>query len=203
MRFVTVNPLRDTAAVASVIQIYQQAFGEAPWNEGWRCNECNNVVPLNPTPSTCTKCGKGPMSEYWPYEKVLADFQSEMRRPNALCVQVTADDSTPVAFAWGYEVQGGDEELDAHLDAPNLHAQLSGTFFYLDELAVHPHHQRRGVGKQLAKEVLTQQRNERILLRTLEDSQMHRLVLSLGGSKILSISRGRVILKLARTPHHQ
>jgi GNAT superfamily N-acetyltransferase len=197
MQISKINPNRDTEEVNEIIKIYQEAFGSTPWNEGWKCSQCGNVLPLYPIPTCCQKCRAESMVQYWPYEQVLADFKEEMGMPRSLCL-VATEQKQIIAFAWGYEISGHDPSTSKHLDAPNLHNLLNGDFFYLDDIAVRPDRQQDGIGKKLVKEIFEKQDNKRMLLRTLRDSQMSQLILRLGGQSILPISRERVIMTLAR-----
>lgn len=207
MRISTIDPSSDTKAVEDVIKIYQEAFGNEPWNEGWKCSKCEHVMPLTPQPSHCTKCDSNAVAQYWPHDTVLADFRKEMMRPNAVCLVATVMRKI-VGFAWGYSLGIHDKslaEVEMHLDAPglfpkedpyrNLHCD---SYFYLDEVAVHPDHQQDGTGKALVREIWGNHCD--MLLRTLRDSHMFFLAQRFGGEVVRSISRDRVIM-LIRKKH--
>lgn len=189
-----------------IVRVYQQAFGGDPWNEGYKCQnkDCDGVFPLSIGVVDCPTCAAGlktsKLVEYWPKEQVCADFNAEMAKAGAICV-VAADTSSMRCgpdvhgFAWGYDVTTS-TELDNKLEAPGLSDLVSGTFFYLDECAVSPSYQGDGLGKQLVACIFKEQPHSEVLLRTLDNSRMCRLIKHMGGETLLNISRGRVIMKL-------
>lgn len=198
-----INFLSDLNTVRGIVNVYQKSFGDEPWNEGYRCSLCETSFPLSFVAKRCPCCAsKGEVSllvEYWPKEKIFSDFYSEMNKPGSICVvrhgPMSRCGCEVIAFAWGYDITI-DSESEKHLDAPSLGKLVSGTFFYLDECAVAPEFQGQGLGKLLVKEIFSEQPREQILLRTMNNSRMHKLILHLGGEVIMQISRDRVIMKL-------
>ena len=67
-------------------------------------------------------------------------------------------------------------------------------FFYLDETAVMPSHQGRGVGRALLQGIF--QERKRVLLRTLNNSSMCSLAKKFGGEIVQYIDRERVIMTI-------
>ncbi|MFA6521817.1 MAG: GNAT family N-acetyltransferase, partial [Candidatus Gracilibacteria bacterium] len=177
MKIIKINPFEQPQMVGAIASVYQQSFGGEPWNEGYLCPLCESVFASTPTLSTCPKCTEQSLSvlvvEYWPISKVVSDFYREMKNPNPICTVAQSDDGV-IGFAWGYQVSAG-SDLDKYLDAPDLRQSLRGDFFYLDECALTPFHQGRGVGKLLVKQIFREQKQGRILLRTMNDSRMYNL----------------------------
>lgn len=138
-----------------------------------------------------------PWFESWEMETIISDFKSEMRRPGALCVVARVVEDRIIGFAWGYEVSPS-SELDQHLDAPGVHCQLQGPYFYLDECAVTPALHGQGIGKQLVSAIFAEQQHKEVLLRTKDGSPMFHLITKIGGQVIQDISHARVIMKVAR-----
>lgn len=192
-----INPLRDVDAVENIASIYREAFGNDPWNEGYVCPICETVFPLSYRDATCSLCAQKSfnvlVAEYWPISKVVSDFYHEMRKPDPVCVVLR--DEVIIGFAWGYTVQI-DRDLGVHLEAPGLHERIDGTFFYLDECAIAPPYQMRGLGKMLIQRIHQEQRVGRMLLRTLNNSRMCTLVTHIGGAIVQNISRERVVMTL-------
>ena len=184
--------------VKKIASVYQQSFGGEPWNEGYLCPLCESVFARTPVLNTCPKCAEQFMKilvvEYWPMNKVILDFYHEMKKPNPICL-VAQSDSKVVGFAWGYQISAH-QDLDSHLDAPDLHRLLHGDFFYLDECALTPHYQGRGIGKLLVNQIFHEQREGRVLLRTMNESRMCNLIKNMGGEVVQHISRNRVIMQL-------
>ncbi|MCX6797964.1 MAG: GNAT family N-acetyltransferase [Candidatus Falkowbacteria bacterium] len=198
MKIEKIDPFRQVELVGAIILAYQQTFGQAPWNEGYKCPICNLTLSLNERQTCCPDClNKGKsvlMVKYWPTSKVLSDFYQEMSKPDSLCLVAKGDEEI-LGFSWGYQISIN-PEIDAHLEAPGLHKLVSGNYFYLDEVAVLPQYQGKGIGRNLIKQLFENQPYKRIILRTLKESQMSNLIISMAGEIILPISRDRVIMSV-------
>lgn len=201
MKIQEIKPFQQPELISGIVSVYQKAFGSSPWDEGYRCPICNLVLPLSSTDRFCPRCLKSDKSvllvEYWPANRIISDFYQEMSRPDSLCLIVGQPEEKIIGFAWGYQITI-DEQTDEHLEAPGLHDLISGPFFYLDEVAMLPKEQGRGVGKNLLNEIFQRQPHPRIILRTLDNSQMSNLITKMGGRVIMPISRERVIMSLDR-----
>ncbi len=200
MEIIKIDPFDQPSVVEAIASVYQQSFGGEPWNEGYLCPICGGVFASTPILKICPRCIEESrnvlVTEYWPMNKIISDFYREMRKPNAICVVAPSDsDTTIVGFAWGYRVSAN-VDLDDHLEAPGLHQSLHGDFFYLDECALTPSHQGRGVGKLLVNQIFHEQQHGRVLLRTMDSSRMCNLIKNMGGKIIQNISRSRVIMQL-------
>jgi ribosomal protein S18 acetylase RimI-like enzyme len=134
--------------------------------------------------------------EYWPTSKVISDFYREMKKPEALCLVAKNDDGKVVGFIWGYKIVVGDH-IDDYLEAPGLSRLVSGEFFYLDDAAVLPEYQRKGIGKNLIAHMLQMRPRKNILARTLDQSQMFRILTDFNGKTVLRITRNRVIMAIS------
>ncbi|MCR4260829.1 MAG: GNAT family N-acetyltransferase [Candidatus Colwellbacteria bacterium] len=190
------NLFSHSEVIEGIVNIYQQAFGGDPWNEGYVCPVCEGVFALKDGIEKCPTCAEKSRSvllvEYWPKSKVISDYYREMMKMGSLCI-IAGEGDVPFGFAWGYKVTTS-PELDQALDAPGLHTIIEGNFFYLDECAVIPSHQGKGIGKLLMHRVVLAR--PRVLLRTMDGSKMYRLVLHMGGKMVQHISRGRVIMSI-------
>lgn len=199
MNIQEINPYNQPETVIAIVSLYQKVFGSPPWNEGYLCPVCNATFGLsNESSGTCSECrrlGKlVPLAEYWPSAKVITDYYSEMQKENSICI-VAKDDNNILGFAWGYAIEAN-IHIDSCLGAPGIHEFIEQPFFYIDEVAVHHHHQRKGIGRQLVREIIDRQTKEVVILRTLKNSQMQHLVISLGGSIIRQIANNRIIMKI-------
>lgn len=200
MYITRVNPLTDPEAVQGIVSVYRASFGGAPWNEGHRCPVCEKVFALTPDLEVCPSCAERAMTvllvDYWPASTVISDLYREMGRSDPICMVARADGGEVIGVAWGYKVSVN-HELSDHLDAPGIHEALRPEdFFYLDECALTPSHQGKGLGKLLVHRIFQEQRHGQALLRTLMDSRMYKLITNMGGRTIQEISRGRVIMKV-------
>ncbi len=194
MEFIKINPFKQPETVKAIALVYQQAFGDEPWNEGYLCPVCKKVFPRTTSIEICSSCNVL-VIEYWPISKIIQDFYHEMMKPGSVCVIVQSYEKV-IGFAWGYRVSVS-LDLDKHLNAPNLHHQLlDGDFFYLDECALVPAYQGKGIGKLLVSCILREQKQKEILLRTMGDSRMENIIKNRGGEIVQRISRGRIIMKL-------
>lgn len=198
IKIIRINPFEQPATVKAIALVYQQSFGGKPWNEGYLCPLCESVFARPSTFKTCPTCAEKSESilivEYWPMSKIISDFYHEMKRKDSICV-IARLDKKIIGFAWGHQISA-DQNLDNHLDAPELHRSLRGDFFYLDECALAPSHQGRGVGRLLVNQIFHEQQQGRVLLRTMNNSQMCNLIKNMGGKIIQHISRDRIIMQL-------
>lgn len=138
--------------------------------------------------------GEAPWNETWLIATVLKDFYCEMKKPGSVCL-IACEGDKIIGFAWGYDMTSSIES-DYHLQANGLNTICPQTFFYLDEVAVSSEFQSRGIGKKLVAEIIREQGNKAILLRTLSGSQMHALTASMGGKVIMPVSKNRIIVQL-------
>lgn len=198
MNIEKINPFEQPEVVKEIVSVYREVFGGPPWNEGYRCPVCGKIVSLNKKIDLCSSCQrqgkKVLMVEYWPENRVLVDFYGEMLKPASLCL-VAKEKEAVVGFIWGYEI-GVNEKLDVYLEAPGLSKIISGNFFYLDDVAVLPEYQNRGIGGKLVSELCRNQSYKKILLRTLADCPMFKLIIHRRGKVVLPISRNRVIMSV-------
>lgn len=184
--------------INDIARAYQQTFAGYPWFEGYKCPVCGKGFHLSHTEKTCAMCSTTEkqvlLVDYWPSSTIVSDFNKEMAKPGAICVVANVNEEI-IGFTWGYNVLSN-TDLDSHLDAPSLHQRHNGKYFYLDEVAVVPNYQGKGVGRKLIAKIICMQLQEQILLRTKEDGPMFNLVLKIGGEVIQRISRERVIMKI-------
>lgn len=199
MQITRIEPFKNPEVVAQIVTIYQQSFGNEPWNEGYKCVVCEHVIPLgNCEPELCSACiitgNLIPMVPYWPTEKVMGDFYREMGKRDAVCL-VAKDGEEVIGFAWGYKIEMN-ESTNKNLEAPRLHIMRTGCIPYLDEVAVSPPYRRKGVAELLVRTFCGYQDGQPLLLRTLGDSPMSRLVDKMNGLILLCISQKRVIAEI-------
>lgn len=197
-KFIVVERTCSQEMTEGIARAYQQTFAGYPWFEGHKCPVCKNSFSLTHTERICMKCSTVEKSvflvEYWPINTIISDFNKEMEKSGAICIVMKSEDKI-IAFSWGYEMYSN-TELDVHLDAPGLHKIVSGKSFYLDEVAVVPDYQKKGIGSKLVTKILSEQMNEQVILRTKEEGPMFNLVIKMGGEVIQHISRERVIMKM-------
>ncbi len=199
IQILRIEPLKNPEIVREIVSIYQNSFGNEPWNEGHQCPVCGHTIPLGTTDSSyCSVCtargNRVPMIAYWPLERVLGDFYREMGKRDAVCV-VAREGEKSVGFAWRYKLEMG-KSTDTYLEAPGLHTLREGWFPYLDEVAVSLPYRQRGIGELLVQTIKRSGNGQPLLLRTKNNSPMSRLVEKMCGSILLSISQERIIAEI-------
>jgi GNAT superfamily N-acetyltransferase len=196
-----IEPFSDAKAVRSIVLCYQKAFGGTPWNEGYLCPhpKCGDAFPFSLQSERCPSCAaRGDTTllvEYWPMSRIASDFYREMKKPGALCF-IARDGEVVVGFIWGYRIVV-DKDIDDYLESPGLHHLIAGDFFYIDDVAIVPEYQGRGIGKKLVTHVLRAQPEKKVLARTLDRSTMFHILANLHGEAVLAITRGRVIMAIS------
>ena len=199
MKFSTINAFSQTSMVKAIAKVYQLSFGGEPWNEGYMCPICSKGFPRTLDKKVCDVCVENSreilLIDYWSMNKIITDFYREMSKPDAKCVVVQNVDLV-VGFAWGYRITMN-PEIDKHLDAPNVHTRLNhDDYFYLDECALLPSNQAKGIGKLLVSYIFQQQTQKQVVLRTKNNSRMCSIIKQMGGRVIQHISNDRVIMTL-------
>jgi GNAT superfamily N-acetyltransferase len=200
MDILSIKPFESPDTVREIADVYRKSFGGPPWNEGYLCPACGRTYPLSAKEDLCPACAERSnsilLAEHWPIGRVISDFYHEMTKSDSICV-IARSGGHVIGFAWGYAVLSG-PDLDMHLDAPGLHESLCGRYFYLDECAVAPDFQGKGIGKTLLREILDRRTEDRVILRTKDRSPMFYLTEKEGGRTIRHISDERVIMRLSR-----
>jgi GNAT superfamily N-acetyltransferase len=199
MNLSVIDSFKDMDIVQQIARGYQESFGGDPWHEGFRCPVCAITLALADEAVCCPRCASHGRSvllvEYWPLSKIITDFYTEMCKAGAICV-IAQSENHVIGFAWGYGLLLTEEKA-VELEAPALSKLLSGEFFYLDECAVVPSAQGRGIGSRMIlylQNLLPMGIGARMLLRTKENSWMYRLIAKRGGTIVCRISRDRVMM---------
>ncbi|MFA6376698.1 MAG: GNAT family N-acetyltransferase [Candidatus Paceibacterota bacterium] len=185
--------LNKGKVIDKIALVYKEAFGNDPWNEGYKCPVCGNNFPLSYAAINCPLC-KVPLIEYWPTKKIISDFYQQIAKDESICLIARNEDKI-IGFAWGYKMDA-DGSIDEYLDAPKLHNLINGPLFYIDEVGVSPSCQNNGIGKKLVGAILQERKYGKVMLRTINESRMFDIFTALGGKTILAISRKRVIMLL-------
>ncbi|MEI6191069.1 MAG: GNAT family N-acetyltransferase [bacterium] len=134
-----------------------------------------------------------PWNEVWAIDQIVADFKKEMLKIGAVCY-LAQEQKKIVGFTWGYNIYV-DEKIDVYLDSPGLYDIIGPQkYLYIDEVAVLPEFQNKGIGKSLVTSMCGDNNSLPVLLRTKDNSPAHKMFLGLGGKVVLNISRERVIM---------
>lgn len=190
-----IDPKKEPLAILEIVKAYKLAFASDPWNEGYVCPSCEANFPLTEKAKVCPKCFSAPLVEYWPTAKVVTDFYQEASKPNFICLALSMK-SRIIGFTWGYSIIINKDSAKK-LDAPGLEKLITDKFFYIDEVAIIPSRQGHGLGRKLFESLLKNIKNEKIILRTKNNSIMSNLTKQFGGEIIKKISNKRVIIKLS------
>jgi hypothetical protein len=193
-----VNPFENVGILLQVLDVYIETFGNEPWNEGFECTVCKSLFPLKYEKTFCEKCFQEKnvetiLNPFWTREKVLEDLKKEMSYKGAEFYGVFFGGKV-VGLSWGYLLEISRKNAE-EIQAPGLEEFLKRNFFYIDECAILPEFQNRGIGNTLLKGIISGVKSNSIL-RTLDNSPMCKLVKSLGGEVVMNISMGRVIMKV-------
>lgn len=185
------------SVVTEIAQVYKEAFGGFPWDEGYLCPVCTNSYPLKTWYLICPLCMENGklvnLIEYWPKSQILRDFYREMSKSGSICL--VASDPNVIGLLWGYDMEVGPETCE-YLSAPGIDQKISGSYFYIDECAVRPSHQGLGVGKILFEHIKKDLMGRKGLLRTKKNSRMQKITEAFGGVCVQEISADRVIMTL-------
>ena len=195
MKIKLIDPKNEPLSILKIVRAYKLAFAGDPWNEGYACPSCEANFPLTEKSKICPSCLSAPLVEYWPTAKVASDFYQEAKKPDFVCLALS-EKLKVIGFTWGYSIIINKDSAKK-LDAPGLEKIITGKFFYIDEVAIIPSHQGRGLGKKLFDSLLKNLKNEQIILRTKNNSVMSNLTKKFGGKIIKEISNKRIIMRLS------
>ena len=175
-----------------LVEVYQSAFAEPPWNEFMKCVSCEveySKEEAETPKETCKKCGELlKLTPYWSAKNIRDDLEFALSQPNQI-VLVAKNKNGSTGFTWGYKLPF--EKF------PFLEGKVSEQSVYMDEIAVKGNKRQKGVGTALGREFLVKANEEGILeaiLRTDErNSASMALFRKLGFSSIPDTSeRGKV-----------
>ena len=197
MKIIKIDSFKQPEYVHQIAQVYKDVFEGDPWYQVCKCPVCDQTYPSNS--GLCKNCEADGklinLIEYWPISKIIADLYKQMSKKNSLSF-VAIHNETIVGFSWGHEVSV-DKDLDTYLGAPGLHKYLDKeTHFYLDEIGVITSYQGKGIGKELVNKIFTHQRAKKVILKTLKDSQMYKMIEKMGGKTVLHVPGTQVIMSL-------
>lgn len=160
---VGIRPFTE-ADLASLVQVYQSAFAEPPWNEYRKCAACDipySIEDVANCADACNACGETlDLVEFWSALAVESDLQYALQQPNPL-VLVAEYEKKLVGFSWGYELP---KEKFCFLEG-----KISQRANYMDEIAVAAPARIRGVGTAIGNAYIDRVREQglsEIVLRT-------------------------------------
>jgi len=144
--------------------VYQSAFAEPPWDEYMKCVFCNEnygIKEAYQNPVECKKCGN-PLAliEFWSKKEIKADLDFAFSQKKPIVI-VAEKDGLLIGTVWGYILP-----IEKF---PFLNSIISQNSNYIDEIAIHRSHRRKGIGEALGKEYLKraiQNGDDELVLRT-------------------------------------
>lgn len=95
--------ISETAPVSNKTRLYKQVFGEAPWNEGFVCRNCEALYPTSGgKPESCRNCGDEKIEEFYDDAELGRELEALTKKDGY--VERVADilDEGLVGFAWGW-----------------------------------------------------------------------------------------------------
>lgn len=167
-----------------LIEVYQSAFAQPPWNEYMKCSSCNVEYGLEEVKNVqddCKKCDE-PLNlvEYWGAQDIIEDLEFAQKQESPL-VLIAEKDNGVVGISWGYKLP-----IEKF---PFLEGKVSKQSNYMDEIAVRGNVRVKGIGTFLGEEYIAQVKEQgikEIVLRTDErNTASMRLFEKLGFEKIL------------------
>jgi len=161
-------------------KLYAEVFGAPPWNEVWRCPQCNRFYGpeyLQDTPSPCCFI---PLVIAYPEEETIAYIKEELSQPKAKFELFYSSDGQLIAFAWGYEIKNAttlvqkkwpqSERVQSQVaQAISEYTNPNLPLYYISEVGVAYSFRGNGIGFQLTKDLLdygTKFLQEPVIFRT-------------------------------------
>jgi ribosomal protein S18 acetylase RimI-like enzyme len=134
-----------------LVEVYQSAFAEPPWDEYMRCNFCGinyGVLESQQSTENCKKC-ESPLQlvPFWSVEDIRADLDFASSQPAATGL-VAEVDKKLIGFIWGYRLPFN--------KFPFLREKVSNDAIYVDDIAVRGDCRLKGIGKSLCVSFLSE-----------------------------------------------
>ena len=155
MNNVKIRPYTD-ADFKQLVNVYQSAFAEPPWNEFKKCVECETEYGIEEVKElekleewNCKKCDtKNPtLVPYWTEEDIREDLEFAFSQQNPI-VLVAEEKGELVGFTWGYTLP-----IEKF---PFLDGVCREDVIYMDEVAVSGNKRRQGIGTKLVEAFMAQ-----------------------------------------------
>ncbi len=146
-----------------LIEVYQSAFAEPPWNEYKKCLSCGveyDKQEVLTVADSCKKCNEPlELADFWSADDVKQDLEFALSQQEPIIL--VAENSDGLAgFAWGYMLPF--EKF------PFLSGKVEQEASYMDEIAVKGDKRLKGIGTQLGRKYLeaAKERASEVVLRT-------------------------------------
>jgi len=145
--------------------LFANVFGAPPWNEVWRCPECNRFYGPEDSKGTASPCCSIPLIVAYPENETVDYISKELSQPLAKLESVSRKNGQLEAFAWGYQFKDvyvfaqkkwpQSEELQAKVVAAiGKYTQPESPFYYLSEVGVSPPSRGNGIGLSLTSSLI-------------------------------------------------
>lgn len=95
--------ISETAPISIKTRLYKQVFGEAPWNEGFVCRNCETLYPTSGgKPETCRNCSGEKIEEFYDDAELSEELEALTKKEGYVERVAEIMDGGLVGFAWGW-----------------------------------------------------------------------------------------------------
>jgi len=185
-------------ALSILASLYGEVFGAPPWNEVWRCQQCDRFYGPGFVAGQLSPCCQKTLVTAYPIEETSRYIEEELKKPLARLVLGFSQNDQLVSFAWGYQVE------DACYLARKKWPQSTATqtevvkaitqfqrpelpSYYISEVGVNFDFRGNGFGTETTRRLLEYANENRlpVVLRTTLASSMTKISLNLGMTQIM------------------
>lgn len=95
--------ISETAPIFAKTRLYKQVFGEAPWNEGFVCRNCETLYPTSGgKPEICRNCGGKKIEVFYDNAELSGELEALTRKEGYVERVAEILGAGFVGFAWGW-----------------------------------------------------------------------------------------------------
>ncbi len=187
---------RGEEDIIQTAALYAEVFAGPPWNEYTVCGSCEKFQGQETLVGDgCPHC-EGTLQEAYPLQAQTETIRKEISKDNAAAFILREEDGKIKAFAWGFSYDSAetfantkyhDATMQSDMQSLLQDKGITGPFFYLSEVGIHPDYRNNGLANTLS-ELLVQEAKAKdmsLVMRTNVKSPMVAVAKRFGMSQIM------------------
>jgi predicted GNAT family acetyltransferase len=157
--------LLSVVELKKLAKLYAEVFSAPPWNEVWRCSNCNRFYGAEYVKGKPSPCCSIPLVEAYPEDETANYILDELSQPLAKIELIDHQSEQLEAFAWGYLIPDvfvfaqkkwpqSEEIQNKVIQAITEYTRPELPFYYISEVGVSSSLRGNGLGLRLTQKLL-------------------------------------------------